>query len=172
MRIYAARLYDKNGTERVRKLLSYGYKELYGKDMPEILKTEKGKPYFSDDPNVFFSLSHTDNYVMCAIGKSPVGCDIQNVRPVSAKTVQRACIEKELECFSFFQLWTLKESWIKLNGFISGEIKNIQFSGTVDSIIPPSPAVAARLYVVDGCVAAVCSADNDIPIKLDIIENI
>lgn len=174
MRIYVSRIWDKNGSQEVRRLLAYGFKEIHGQEMPEISKTDKGKPYFSSRPDVYFSLSHTDTHVMCVIGENAVGCDIQTVRQVSDRLKYRTCTERELEAFDFFQLWTLKESWIKLNGSLDREIKDIEFSGTTDDIIPPKPAEIARLYEVDGCIAAVCSSGDEIPselIKVKIFDN-
>ncbi|MBE6949511.1 MAG: 4'-phosphopantetheinyl transferase superfamily protein [Ruminococcaceae bacterium] len=172
MRIYVSSLHGKNGSQRVRELLSYGYREMYGESMPEMYKTEKGKPYFPSRPDVCFSLSHTDTHVMCVIADSPVGCDIQNFRQVSERIVQRTCTEKELEVFGFFQLWTLKESWIKLNGSLDREIKTIEFAGTLESVIPPKPAVRARLFQLDGCIAAVCTSGNSLPCSVIEVENI
>ena len=172
MRIYVSKLHNKNGSQAVRKLLAYGYNEMYGQKMPEIAKTEKGKPYFPERPDVHFSLSHTDTHVMCAIGESPVGCDIQTIRQVSDKIKYRTCTEKELEVFEFFQLWTLKESWIKLNGTLDREIIDVEFIGTPDNITPPKPAVCAKLYACDGCIAAVCTSEYSLPCNIIEVENI
>lgn len=172
MKIYVSELCDKNGSQKVRELLEYGYREIYGEAVPEIAKTENGKPYFPTCPDVHFSLSHTDNHVMCAISDSSVGCDIQTVRQVSDKVKKRTCTEKELAIFGFFQLWTLKESWIKLNGNLDREIKNIEFAGTPDNIIPPAPAVRAELYEIGDCIAAVCTDGDELPCDIIKVENV
>ena len=172
MRIYVSGLGDKNGSQRARELLNYGFREMYGEPMPEMSKTEAGKPYFPNRTDVHFSLSHTDTHVMCVIGESPVGCDIQTVRQVSDRLKHRTCTEKELEAFDFFQLWTLKESWIKLNGDLDREIYNIEFAGNPENIIPPAPAKTARLYEINGCIAAVCTDGEEIPTELIMVENI
>ncbi len=172
MRIYVSEMHDKNGSQAVRELLAYGFREMYGEELPEIAKTDKGKPYFPTVPNVHFSLSHTDTHVMCAISDRPVGCDIQLVRQVSERLKHRTCTEKELEVFDFFQLWTLKESWIKLNGGLDRDLIDIEFAGTPDNTIPPKPAVSARLYEFEGYIAAVCSDGNKVPcdiMKVEII---
>lgn len=172
MKIYVSELCDKNGSRKVRELLEYGYREMYSEELPEIAKTEKGKPYFPARPDVHFSLSHTDTYVMCAISDSPVGCDIQAVRQVSDKLKKRTCTEKELAVFDFFQLWTLKESWIKLNGCLDREIKDIEFAGTPDDIIPPVPAVRAGIYEIGDCIAAVCTDGDELPCDIIKVENV
>lgn len=170
MRIYASKLGNENGSEKVRKLLAYGFRDVFGEKLPEIAKTKEGKPYFPSCTDVHFSLSHTDTYVMCALSDKPVGCDIQAVRPVKNNVIERVCTDRELALFDFIQLWTLKESWIKLNGALDRELKSIEFSGTIDNIISPTPVKTARLYEVGDCVAAVCSAGDKTPLKINIIE--
>ncbi|MCM1188046.1 MAG: 4'-phosphopantetheinyl transferase superfamily protein [bacterium] len=88
---------------------------------------EKGKPYFADLP-LFFSLSHSGDYVLCAVARQEIGADLQRLQPVDAeKLARRFFSESErlaLErCESggerqklFFELWTRKEAYSKLTG--------------------------------------------------------
>ena len=170
MRVYAAEIGDRDGSKRVRELLAYGYHEMFGEKMPDIAKTDKGKPYFPQKPGIFFSLSHTDTHVLCVLGKEPVGGDIQTVRPVKERIIQRVCTKNELECFSFYQLWTLKESWIKLNGYLDRELLTVEFSGSPVRIVPPLPATSAKLYTIGECIAAVCTKDGMPPSEIIQVE--
>lgn len=43
----------------------------------EIAYTPEGKPFLSDIPNTFISISHTQSYVCLAIGKKNIGIDIE-----------------------------------------------------------------------------------------------
>ena len=47
--------------------------------LPRVARTEKGKPYFPDFPNLHFSLSHTNGASLCALSDSLVGVDIEPV---------------------------------------------------------------------------------------------
>lgn len=88
---------------------------------------EKGKPYFREIP-LFFSISHSGNYVLCAVDEREIGADIQRIQSVDVgKLAGRFFSEPErmlLErCGSdgerkrlFFELWTRKEAWGKLTG--------------------------------------------------------
>ncbi len=75
---------------------------------------------------VHFSLSHSGAMAMCAIGKHPLGCDVEEVTTpplevcahVFSKDEQRLLStfgEEELKC-QFFKLWTAKESYLKMTG--------------------------------------------------------
>ena len=84
------------------------------------LRTEHGKPYI-DIPNVHFSISHSDDRVMCAIHTSPVGADIQRIAPVRENVLQRVCTPAErafigADARRFAEVWTRKEAYAKLVG--------------------------------------------------------
>lgn len=88
---------------------------------------DKGKPYFENIP-LFFSLSHSGEYVLCAVSSREVGADIQKIQPSDVmKLARRFFSEPEfcaLECCEsdreqqglFFGLWSRKEAYGKLTG--------------------------------------------------------
>lgn len=87
---------------------------------------EGGKPFLKEHPGVFFNLSHSGEYVCCAIGREPVGVDIQRHIRVKEGLAERfftkedkkrlaECKEQERKLL-FFRMWSIKESYIKLNG--------------------------------------------------------
>lgn len=88
---------------------------------------EKGKPYFQEIP-LFFSLSHSGDYVLCAVSCREIGADIQKLQPVDVlKLAGRFYAQPEylaLKCCEdeakrqrlFFELWSRKEAWGKLTG--------------------------------------------------------
>ena len=87
-----------------------------------IEKTDHGKPFFPDEQDLFFSLSHTDGYAVCAVGDTPCGVDIEAERAISEKIRDRflggaAPQEAVLR-------WTERESYGKYegHGFFAGEI--------------------------------------------------
>lgn len=88
---------------------------------------EKGKPYFENIP-LFFSLSHSGEYVICAVSRRELGADIQKIQSADVlKLAKRFFSESECRtlegCEShrerqrlFFGFWTRKEAYGKLTG--------------------------------------------------------
>lgn len=90
----------------------------------EILRTEKGKPYFKELP-LQFSVSHTDNLWVCLMseGADPVGVDIQKIKDTRQQRVaERYFTDDEKICLmeagseAFFEIWTRKEAYAKYTG--------------------------------------------------------
>lgn len=88
---------------------------------------KNGKPYLKESAKVHFNLSHSGTYVCCAVGDTPVGMDIQKITDVERRLAGRffteednkrldACSSKEDRKKLFFQMWSIKESFIKLTG--------------------------------------------------------
>lgn len=87
----------------------------------------KGKPYFENIP-LFFNLSHSGEYVLCAVSSREVGADIQKIQSADVmKLAKRFFSEPEClvleRCESareqqglFFGLWSRKEAYGKLTG--------------------------------------------------------
>jgi 4'-phosphopantetheinyl transferase len=85
-----------------------------------------GKPFLQHHSDFHFNLSHAGEWVVCAVGSKPVGIDVEYIRPVSLTLAKRffsdeeyrAIMEKEVSSRLpfFFELWTLKESYIKALG--------------------------------------------------------
>lgn len=77
-----------------------------------------GKPYIE---GVSFNLSHAGIYVAAAIGREPVGIDVEGGRAPSERIAAR-CHPQELSWYEsgnrdkFYRLWTAKESVMKRDG--------------------------------------------------------
>ena len=155
----------KQASLAVRRLLEAAVRQYWGIPLPEIAREGSGKPFFPSHPGMHFSLSHTKGYVLCAVSDRPVGADIQVIRPVSEALIRRVCTPAELGYFGFFDLWTLKESYIKLFGHLKGNLTDIEFSVKNGIITAPSEDVYSRVYTPkDGWRAAVCSlGDRSLP---------
>ena len=106
-------------------LLSALLVEAWGVEpLPEIARTREGKPYFPDRPDLQFSLSHSGSLSLCALADTPVGADIELVRPRSLKLPRYALSDWEYEWYEsrgsrwedFYTLWTLKEARVKCTG--------------------------------------------------------
>jgi len=95
--------------------LQLGLNALYGwRELPELTYNRYGKPEFVEHPEVQFNISHTRGAVLVGIHDQPIGVDIERIRPVSERTMQRlagAATQHE-----FFESWTRRESRSKWGG--------------------------------------------------------
>ena len=120
-------------------------KKTFGIDIAkqEFAYTEYGKPYLSDYRHVHFNISHSGEYVACAVSDKPVGVDIQKIGEYNCDVAKRVCNEKELKqienssdkASEFTKLWTQKEAVLKMygTGIASGDIKNCLDNHNVQS---------------------------------------
>ncbi len=87
---------------------------------------EKGKPEIEGFP-LYFSLSHSGKYVICAVSEQKIGADIQKYEKVEErKLAKRFFTGEEYQLLEqsneeqrqalFFTLWTQKEAYGKLTG--------------------------------------------------------
>lgn len=91
--------------------------------LPVNTVTDKyGKPHvFTDDEKeIYFSLSHSGNYAICAVDKHPLGVDIEEIKVEKYGIADRFFATEEKKYVyddeSFYRIWTLKESFIKAVG--------------------------------------------------------
>jgi len=91
---------------------------------PLIARSERGKPWFPDFPDIHFNFSHSGSLTLCAVADRPVGADIEEVRPRHKGLPKYALNEEEYGLFCrekgdwgvFYTLWTRKEAWCKQTG--------------------------------------------------------
>lgn len=86
------------------------------------LRGPKGKPFFPE-PDRQFSISHSRGLAGCALERVPIGLDLERVRRFSTGMREKICTRLEAEMVSgedrdnlLTQLWTCKESHMKLTG--------------------------------------------------------
>lgn len=98
-------------------------------------KNNYGKPYIKDI-NLFFNISHSKDYVCCAISNNEIGIDIEKLRPTNDSIINQFATNKEKEYINekqkyytkrSFEIFTLKESYLKCLGVNLNNIKNIEF---------------------------------------------
>lgn len=88
-----------------------------------------GKPYLAipDNSSFHYNVSHSGDWVVCAIDDCPVGIDIEKIQPVQLEISRRFFAREEVEFIEkapsdeqrqkrFFAVWTAKESYIKAIG--------------------------------------------------------
>lgn len=138
-------------------LLRYAVREVWGVPCPPVEKDGHGKPFFPSRPDLCFSLSHTRTHVLVCVSDRPCGCDIETVRPLRPSVVRRVCSPEELERLSFFELWTLKESFFKLHGSLPHPFWESRFTRENGELRTPSPSLRAAVYDLGAAVAALCT---------------
>jgi len=91
----------------------------------EILRRDDGKPYVKGLP-IHFNISHSGEFVVCAVSEQEVGIDIERIKEVDLNIARRFFCKSEYEDLLaqiadkqldyFFSIWTLKESYMKWLG--------------------------------------------------------
>ena len=132
---------------------------LYGGPLPEIRRTEMGKPYFPGK-DTHFSISHTKRRVFCAVSSRPIGIDGEELdRDISLALAEKILSAGELAQFraasdkkrALLTFWVLKEAYAKC----TGEGLRIWPNHTEFSLTDP------RVREIDGCLVAVIEKENN-----------
>ena len=132
--------------------LSHGYQL---SPPPALARTPLGKPYFPQYPHLHINWSHSGSLVLCALSDSPVGVDVEWVRPRAATLPRYALTPEEYDAFqhqggdwsAFYGLWTKKEAWCKYTG--QGLRRHWGAS-------PPKTGLFFQTYAGSGWRACVC----------------
>jgi 4'-phosphopantetheinyl transferase len=105
----------------------------------KFIKNKNGKPYLHGFPNFQFNISHSGEYVVCAIDDKPIGIDIEEIKPLNYIYIAKKiftekeikyllnCDEKD-ELSRFYEVFTLKESFVKCIGEGLHSINSVNFS--------------------------------------------
>lgn len=103
-----------------------------------------GQPVLSGC-ELFISLSHSEKSVVCAVAETPVGIDIEKIRPVDLAISRHICTAEEAEYLfghppckddlklcedpeilhRFFEIWTGKEAYFKQQGTGITDLRSI-----------------------------------------------
>ena len=106
-------------------LLQQALRDEFGIEEPPVFHyTETGKPLLCGHDDIYFSLSHCDHAVACAVGRNPVGIDVESIDryspellPVTmSETEQQQILAAPRPEVAFIRLWTMKESLLKCTG--------------------------------------------------------
>ena len=158
MKLAWCKLEGKTGHEAGRELLKKLYSEETGKDLPPILVTGRGKPYFEGNP-LYFSISHTRHHAFCALSDRPIGIDAEEIDRIippmlaekilsPAEKIRYAAASDKNE--ALLRLWVLKEARAKFLGTgLTGYPNHTDFS----------PA-DSRITQQHGCFVAVIQEED------------
>lgn len=141
IKLYYAKLTDQTPgglSELAWRLCAHALAEAYpeGKDCFELLTNpetragvvDKGpagkpclRPEMPGERALYFNLSHSGAYAVCALADEEVGCDIQQISPVRDRLIQRFFHETERAYIGdsderFTRVWTMRESYAKMTG--------------------------------------------------------
>ena len=147
---------DKKRTVAGEMLARKAIAEYLGVNAEDIIFAfgENGKPYVKD-LNVEFNISHSGDFAVCAVNETPIGIDVEKLRPVDLRVAKRVCDKEELfylfgkapeasefvytekkELITrFFEIWTAKEACVKQIGSgikdigVKPETLNVETSG-------------------------------------------
>ncbi|MFA6662197.1 MAG: 4'-phosphopantetheinyl transferase superfamily protein [Bacilli bacterium] len=89
-------------------------------------KTKYGKPLLNSLKDFHFNISHSKDWIVCAVDNHPIGVDIEVLRDFNLKIGKRFYTNKEYnyimnasyldQMYRFYEIWTMKESYMKAVG--------------------------------------------------------
>ena len=159
MRLAWARLEGRSGHETAYQLLAQMYREETGEDCPQIAKTPRGKPYFTESA-LHFSISHTKSHAFCVLAPYNVGIDAEEMnRKINLRLAEKILSPAEKlryesaqdPCAALLRLWVLKEAAAKLTG------EGLQGYPNHTDFRPEDK----RILEIDGCYVAVLKEIDD-----------
>ena len=103
------------------------------KEIFRVARTERGKPYFPELPQVKVSVSHSGKYWVCACSGEEVGVDLQEHVRMQGESEEEAAVRfrkmahrffhpveakfvDEDSYLRFFSVWAARESFVKYTG--------------------------------------------------------
>lgn len=145
-----------------------------------------GKPYLEGFPGFHFNVSHSGEWVVCVIDSLPVGIDVETIRQIDMGIARRFFSKDEYDDINakktcdkvdyFFQLWTLKESYIKARGKgLSIPLDSFTIKIDDDGIGAKDKNDDTKWFfkqyeICSGYKMAVCSCNDRFPDEIEMIE--
>ncbi len=150
----------------------------------EIERTTHGKPHIKGYEAFEYSLSHSGEWVLCAVDSQPVGADIQETKPWKIQVAKRFYDQEEYDRLLriqedsaktelFYNMWTAKESAAKrsgrgLGGGISRYRTKEDYQELYDTEIQKQFHI--RLYKeLTDYIVCVCSETADFPKRIEVV---
>ena len=89
---------------------------------------ENGKPFISNYP-IYYNISHDEDLAVCVISDGMIGVDIMKMKDTKKSTAKAFCTKEEFnyitDKYKFYQIFTLKEAYLKLFGKKINDIKEL-----------------------------------------------
>lgn len=170
----ADRYYSREDSQRcivADGLIRYMTRQAFGLEGMTVERTAEGKPYLKDRENFHFSLSHSGRWVAIAWGPDPVGIDVERFRrKEKVEGIARRFFRDDEQSYlfsaegqewtqRFFEIWTKKESYLKVRG------SGLAYSLNAFSVMEPQTLdVTFTGWVLDDGAMALCSTDSQVRI--------
>ena len=93
---------------------------------------ENGKPYIKNSL-LYYNISHSNEFVMCAVSEKELGVDIEKIRPFDSRIMDKIITKEDhvvlggISPKNVLQIYVRKEAYIKAYGYSINEIKNAKF---------------------------------------------
>lgn len=145
----------------------------------EIVEGSHGKPYLPNCTDFYYSLSHSGEWVICAVDDIETGADIQEVGALKLAVAKRFYSDEEYhrllqyqsepdrQTMDLYRIWAAKESCVKLTGRgIGAGIHRYVTDSAYTHIndIEENTLYFVRLYEsIQGYVICVCSSRECFP---------
>ncbi|MEG2812300.1 MAG: 4'-phosphopantetheinyl transferase superfamily protein, partial [Clostridium sp.] len=174
--------------DRVRSLASevvlrMGLRDVgYKFDDLTIEYSDRGKPDFTKE-SLHYNLSHSGDYVLCGLSKYPIGVDIEKVRSINLKIIDRFYSIDEGEYLKgflgedklreFFRIWSCKESYIKYTGEgLAAPLKSFSVDLMNNTVTREEVLLNCRLHIfeLDGHMASSCYIGEGVELKEIVLE--
>lgn len=138
-----------------------------------------GKPYLSNCEDFFYSLSHSGEWVICAVDDIETGADIQAVGEPKMAVAKRFYADEEYDRLlkeasdkdrqraELYRMWTAKESCVKLTGRgigagISRYVTDSAYTHIID--MEENGRFFIKLYEqISGYIICACSRRDSFP---------
>ncbi len=152
-------------------LLREMLRDNYSVAEPDFYIDENQKPHIVGD-KIHFSLSHSGDFIACAIDSSPIGIDIEKIRTVELPLIKRVCTDEELSfvlksedstinkdtCVQFLKVWCAKEAYLKYTGQgLKGGLQSISVADENGIKTNPLPHIKLELISTEDYIGAVIS---------------
>lgn len=158
-RIPSVQQASRTGRRILREILCSEYGIRLEKEQESVAIAAEGKPFLSRHPEIFFNISHSGEYAACAVGRIPVGIDIQFRKPGDhRKLARRILTSEEWTAYEtsgcdeqiFYTFWTKKESYLKYTGEgIRKELRTLTYENCRFYEWNPWPEYSGMICVPD-----------------------
>lgn len=149
-----------DGHEEAYALLRTLWRETTDRPFPQIVRTQRGKPYFVDE-KLFFSVTHTKRHAFCVLSDTPVGIDAEEIdREVNIALAEKILSPGEYAQYigakdkskALLTFWVLKEASAKCTGEgLRGYPNKTDFSLSDPRVMEMNGCLVAVIKENDGC---------------------
>lgn len=153
-----------------------------------VIKGVNGKPELAKPNNdIKFNYSHSGDWIVCAVSEEAVGIDVEQMKDIDMEIsesffsnieygdIMKLSGDKQLEYF--YDLWTLKESYIKWDGRgLSIPLHDFSFRIKEDKTIEfqsekyESNCYFKQYLIDDEYKLSVCTSESEFCYKVDVLK--